>query len=632
MDLQELFDDRHIPGMQFASVFGSVRPHSVSKYHCHHDSEIFLILAGRGYVQLGAESRQLSAGDLVHLTPFCTHAIRNESDEAFDLVSLYWEDIDAAVAVLSTLKARADVPDHTVVFCPPPTPNGGLHLGHLAGPYLRADMYVRALRNVGKSADLVTGIDDHQSFVVTAAQRLGLPPAELVRARGDEIAAALAAVAIDATTVYRPAQDEQHGSRIRALFDAVASAPAVSGVEVDSPWCSACERSLYHAFARGACPSCGQQCDGEICEACGHPNRAAELNKLVCERCGGAAQMRPEPALLFDLDEVVDRLTGYLYGIEGGGALQLLAQQLISAGLKPYRLTRLGEWGIGVADVGFAGCIIDPWVELALTYLDNAERLGVGGVVSSVTFLGFDNSYYYAVLLPALAIVLSREHLLPTGYVTNFFLHLDGEKFSASRNHAVWVNDLTRTAPADAVRLAALRHSPEQEVGTVSRGELWQLLDDPLLTSAREWLAGFAKMSADGRVPATGAWTLGHREFYRQLCACSQAADSLLLVETFSSRAYIQIVDRLVNSARAFRAAESARRRLAHKQEEARTSVALEYLAAKAFAALVYPVMPDLGQSLWHGLGLRGDPQRQPNWSFVVPGTTVAMPDVPRAG
>jgi methionyl-tRNA synthetase len=139
-------------------------------------------------------------------------------------------------------------------------------------------------------------------------------------------------------------------------------------------------------------------------------------------------------------------------------------------------------------------------------------------------------------------------------------------------------------------------------------------------------------MNIGWRVPATGAWTLGHREFYRQLCGYSQAADSLLLVETFSSRAYLQIVDGLIASARTFRAAETARRELAHRQEEARTSVALEYLAAKAFAALVYPVMPDLGQSLWHAMGLRGDPQRESNWTFLPPGTAVVMPDVPRAG
>lgn len=171
--LQDLYSAEQIPGLPFGSVFGSVAARSVSKHHCHQDGEIFLILGGRAKVVLGKECREVVPGDLIFLTPFTMHGIRNDSDEPLSLASMYWEDIKAAGAALADRSPRLDIPERAVVFCPPPTPNGGLHLGHLAGPYLRADVYARALRTLGREAHVVTGTDDHQSYVAAIAHRLG---------------------------------------------------------------------------------------------------------------------------------------------------------------------------------------------------------------------------------------------------------------------------------------------------------------------------------------------------------------------------------------------------------------------------------------------------------------------------
>ena len=189
MDLQDAFDTQIIPGLPFGSVFGAVRPHSISKLHGHHDGEIFLILNGRSEVRIDEESYSLTGGDLIYLPPFSMHYIANDSDESFDLVSLYWENIGEAARAVSSLSPRNEIAARTLVFCPPPTPNGQLHVGHVAGPYLKADHYTRALRTIGKSATLVTGTDDHQSYVLAAARRSGVSPRDLSRATGDEIAA-----------------------------------------------------------------------------------------------------------------------------------------------------------------------------------------------------------------------------------------------------------------------------------------------------------------------------------------------------------------------------------------------------------------------------------------------------------
>ncbi|MGW5023703.1 cupin domain-containing protein, partial [Streptomyces albidoflavus] len=168
MHLQPMLSATDIEGLPFGSVFGSVPAHTVSKRHAHQDGEMFIVLAGKAVVVLGEEERVLGPGEVVHLSPFGFHEIRNDFDEPFDIVSVFWEHIPSAVAVLEKSPPRDQLAERSLVFCPPPTPNGGLHLGHLAGPYVRADMLARALRSMGREARYVTGTDDHQSYVAAA--------------------------------------------------------------------------------------------------------------------------------------------------------------------------------------------------------------------------------------------------------------------------------------------------------------------------------------------------------------------------------------------------------------------------------------------------------------------------------
>jgi methionyl-tRNA synthetase len=621
MYLQDLYGTQLIPGLPFGSVFGSVPPGATSKAHCHQDGEIFLVLGGRAEVLVEDQISELRRGDMIFLPPFNTHAIRNSSNEPFDIVSVYWENIDVAGAALAESGTQTSWPDRTLVFCPPVTPNGGLHLGHLSGPYLRADLYARALRSTGRDAIVITGTDDHQSFVATAAHRQGESPESIAGVAGDQIASTLAAVNVDTACLYRPLQDDRLVAEIRRLFDALASSPAVSPAEVHTPWCENCAQSLYQSFARGRCPYCEAASDGEICETCGRPNSARELLELSCTQCGAAPTLRVEPTLHFDLDKFAEPLAQYLGRAQGGGQSRQLADKLLSGGLGTYRITRHSRWGLGVSEQLPADQVIDPWVELALTQIMNSERFAENRHAANVTVLGFDNTYFYLVLFPAVCFALGMENVLPRGFISNRFLNLGNSKFSTSRRHVVWADDVINKTPVDLVRVALLRRSPEEEVRSVSFDEIDQFGTDPLVEQLDRWLLALGELPGDGEVPGTGAWTVHHRAFYRALCMSAEEFDHLLSVDVFSSVAYIEKLESLLRDAVRFHGIEQARRKISTAQEEARTSAALEYLAVKAFAALVYPVMPVVGAILWRWLGLSGDPRRERYWSFLPSGT-----------
>ncbi|MYW61317.1 MULTISPECIES: class I tRNA ligase family protein [unclassified Streptomyces] len=625
MHLQPMLSATDIEGLPFGSVFGSVPAHTVSKRHAHQDGEMFIVLAGKAVVVLGEEERVLGPGEVVHLSPFGFHEIRNDFDEPFDIVSVFWEHIPSAVAVLEKSPPRDQLAERSLVFCPPPTPNGGLHLGHLAGPYVRADMLARALRSMGREARYVTGTDDHQSYVAAAARLRGSTSAEVATAEGDAIVATLRSAGVTPDRLTRPAGDPGHAARIRELLEKVAASPAAKEEERPTAYCPTCALSLHQAFARGRCAHCDAASDGEICEACGRPNEARELSAAHCRICGTEAVTRTERALWLDLDAYAAELREYLRLAHTPPDLLTLVERLLDEGLPAYRLGRTTEWGVDLGD----GQALDAWADLALTFLDAARTESEqNGPARIALFLGYDNSFYYAVLLPVLAFAAGLADHLPAAFVTNQFLHLGDEKFSTSRGHAVWADDALAAAGPDAVRLALLREAPEGRVTRITAERAGQLTEDPLYRAAHAWLDGFAASAGeDGAVvPGTGAWTDVHREFYRYLNLATRQLDGLLLPESFSARSYVDQLESFVTRCAEFRAAEQALRATPSLAEEARTSLALEYLAAKVFAALAWPITPGLAQRVWEWLGLPGEPVREADWTFLPSGTRCAAP------
>lgn len=628
MHLQPMLSATDIPGLPFGSVFGSVPAHTVSKRHAHQDDEVFIVLKGEAVVVLDGEELRTKAGDVVHLTPFGFHEIRNDTDEPYDIVSIFWESVPSATNALKANEARAKLPENALVCCPPVTPNGGLHLGHLSGPYVRADMYVRALRSMGRQARYLTGTDDHQSHVAFKAGGGGAEATALAASWRERIEDTLTRAAIDVDRFTVSTVEGEQAARIRSLFDRVLESPSVTWEKKESAYCQSCDQPLYQAFVEGACFTCGADSNGEICEACGRPNEARELVDARCRTCGGAVTVHEETSAWIDLGSHIDRLRAYLNDADTPPDLRTLLDGLLDApgGLAPYRLTRTGDWGL---PVGEEGRRLDAWVDLALTYLDAVRsETEEHGPADVALFLGYDNSYYYAILLPVLAFVVDLADLLPSSFVTNQFLHLDGDKFSTSRGHAVWADDALEGSGSDQVRLALLRRAPEGRVTSISTDETADLDGDPLLQDAAVWLNGFGELIEEfgPEVPGTGAWTDTHREFYRYLGSVTEQLDGLLIPASFSSRGYVVLLDSFVTRAREFRFTEEAQRRVPTQQEEARTSLALEYLAAKVFAGLAWPVVPALAEDVWWWLGNTGRPEREQSWPFLPPGTSCADP------
>ena len=358
----------------------------------------------------------------------------------------------------------------TLITATAPTPNGALHLGHLSGPYLAADIAARAARARGESVLTVGGIDPHQNYVVAKAQLLDRPPAEVADEYAGLMRQAWDRARIGYDIFVDPAHDAAYRSGVRDLLTALVDGKAVELRETALYRCADCSRTLHHAYVSGACSTCGDSAGGGTCESCGSFLLAGDLGDPVCT-CGGRPQEFHATVPVLSLERYRAPLTAAWSAAVLGPRVRDMIGRYLERGLPDVPLAYPTDWGIAADPSLSTGeqdpqLRIDVWVEMGLGYLYAVAR-GLDPAAEGLDgyrrawdgagplwhFLGIDNAFYYAVLFPALAAAADVPGYRLGGMHVNEFYRLSGEKFSTSRNHAVWAHEFLAGQDAGLVRL-----------------------------------------------------------------------------------------------------------------------------------------------------------------------------------
>jgi methionyl-tRNA synthetase len=347
------------------------------------------------------------------------------------------------------------------IIAPPPTPNGDLHVGHLSGPYLGADLYARHLAQHGVPSDVVISADDHQSYVDTTATRLGLDRDELVKRSREEITETLAMYAIGVDELG--AIDDRYCRFVRGFFERLCAQGLIEVRPTEVLFDRSTGTHPVEGFVSGTCPTCFAPCAGGICEACGHPNSCVDLLDLD-ERY----EVRVEPRLVLDLEDFRSQIEDTLSRAPVRPNLARLVGDLLSAPLAPFVLSYRSTCGIDTAFAGLPDQQLNVWGEMYPGHIHFLEEAGgpLGADDPYVQFLGYDNSYFYAfvhVALHAAARCAGEAWPAPSALVTNQFYNLDLAKFSTSKGHVVWARDLAQRCNTDLIRLYLALHGPEYQ-------------------------------------------------------------------------------------------------------------------------------------------------------------------------
>ena len=361
-----------------------------------------------------------------------------------------------------------------IVTVTPPTPNGDLHIGHIAGPFLGADVFTRVQRQQGHECVLVSYSDDYQSYMLRKGLETGIDPVELARRNTDRITASLAAIAICPDNWMRPYDNRYFREAVSEVFGQLREAGALTFRDSLEPYCASCDTWGYEAFARGTCNYCGHDSDPSQCENCAQAPDAAQMGGLYCKLCQKPPVFKTAPRAFLKLGDFEAYLRQNLLGRHWRAPLDAWLEETFEH-LHDWGVTRPGESGLDLSADG--SCRVHTWFMGLAGYMaafreyaervedpDLFNRYWRSGQGTLVNFLGFDCVFSHCVVYPAQLATLDglhvRQHFMP-----NQCLKLDGLNLSTSRNHAIWISDLVHQACADSARLYLASISPECSEG-----------------------------------------------------------------------------------------------------------------------------------------------------------------------
>ncbi len=361
----------------------------------------------------------------------------------------------------------------TVFTFPQPTANGPLHVGHLSGPYLAADLAARAARARGEHVVVTSGLDVHQNYVLTRAENEGVEVGVML----SDFRAGIKETYQQARIGYDRFSDPltpEHPPAVRDLLNHLVATGAAPLRDVTLHACADCDRTLHESYLNGLCGSCHAPAAGGACELCGAATLVETMVDPVCGRCGGAPRAFETKVPVLRMEDYRAELTEVWLRAQLPPSVRSVIGRQLAAGLPDVALAFPTNWGIE-CDRELTGLRIGAYAEVALTDLYNIARAidpgatdlpgylaALGRVDQLWHFFGLDNAHYYALLLQAVWAAAGVRPLPLSGLVVNEFYTLDGAKFSTSRNHAIWANELLHKEDPSIVRLYLAWDRPDR--------------------------------------------------------------------------------------------------------------------------------------------------------------------------
>jgi methionyl-tRNA synthetase len=506
-----------------------------------------------------------------------------------------------------------------------PYANGPLHVGHLAGAYMPADVYVRYQRLKGSDVIFICGSDEHGVPITIRADREGVSPQEIVDRYHLMMKASFGRLGILFDNYSRTSLPLHHKIS-QDIFLRLCEKGYVREQEIQQYYCSTCRRFLPDRYIEGECPHCHHAgARGDQCEACGRWLEPELLLLPRCKICGSAPEMRATKHWYFRLSQFQERLVQWQASkLNWKSNVREFCTGWFSEGLTDRPITRDIDWGIPVPLPEAKGKVLYVWFDAPIGYISStvewAQNQGkpdrwrdywCDPSTRLVHFIGKDNIVFHAIVWPAV-LMAHGEFILPDNIPANEFLNIEGEKLSTSRNWAVWVDDYLELFPPDPLRYYLAANAPEnkdsdfawKDFQARNNGELADILGNLVHRSL-----AFVEKHFDARVPPAPEPSSADLE----VLAAVEAAVGTIggLLDDFQVR---RAVGELMNLARAGnKYFNDSAPWTSLKQDRARCAATLNTTLQLelALAVLMAPFMPFSAAKLWQMLHAPGSCDEQ---------------------
>lgn len=357
-----------------------------------------------------------------------------------------------------------------------PYTNGPIHIGHLAGVYVPADIYARYLRLTGNDVLFICGSDEHGVAIPMKAKKEGGSPKEIIDKYHKIIKKSFADFGISFDNYSRTSAEVHHRTAsefFKKLYDQGDFIEEVTEQLYDEE----AQQFLADRFVSGTCPVCGHnEAYGDQCENCGSSLNATDLINPKSTITGAIPTLKKTKHWFLPLDRYETFLRDWiLKGHKNDWKPNVYGQckSWIDDGLKPRAVTRDLDWGIPVPVKGGEGKVLYVWFDAPIGYISStkewAEREGrdwepywKAEDTKLLHFIGKDNIVFHCIIFPAM-LKAHGDYVLPENVPANEFLNLEGNKLSTSKNWAVWLHEYLEEFPnmQDVLRYALTTNAPE---------------------------------------------------------------------------------------------------------------------------------------------------------------------------
>ena len=401
-----------------------------------------------------------------------------------------------------------------------PYANGPIHIGHLAGCYLPADIYVRYLRLKGEEVAFVCGSDEHGMAITMKARKEGVTPREIVDRYHEMMRDALAGFGVQ-FDIYSRTSSPKHAEVASNFFQTLYEKGVFEARETDQYYDPEAEQFLADRYITGTCPKCqAPGAYGDQCEKCGSTLNPTDLINPMSTLSGAAPEMRKTTNWFLPLDKLAPELRTYIESHpEWKSNVYGQCKSWLDAGdgLQPRSMTRDLDWGVPVPVEGADGKVLYVWFDAPIGYITATQELfGADWEkwwkdedTRLVHFIGKDNIVFHCLIFPAI-LMQHGGYILPQDVPANEFLNLEGEKLSTSRNWAVWLHEYLAEFPGkqDSLRYALCATMPETKDNDFTWADFQQRNNSELVAILGNLVNRVMVLNhkyCEGLVPAAGS-------------------------------------------------------------------------------------------------------------------------------
>ncbi|MBN8696704.1 MAG: methionine--tRNA ligase [Bacteroidetes bacterium] len=353
-----------------------------------------------------------------------------------------------------------------------PYANGPVHIGHLAGCYLPADIYVRYLRSKGEDVKFICGSDEHGVPITIKAKKEGVTPQQVVDKYNKIMGDAFKEFGVSFDIYSRTSSSTHHATAsefFKTLFDKGVFQEEVTEQYFDEK----ANQFLADRYIIGTCPKCANEnAYGDQCEKCGTSLNPTDLINPRSTLSGEKPVLKKTKNWFLPLDKMQPQIEAFIESHKDWKTnVYGQCKSWLNAGLQPRAMTRDLDWGVKVPVEGADGKVLYVWFDAPIGYISATKDLTTDWAkywkdkeTKLVHFIGKDNIVFHCIIFPAM-LMAEGSYILPENVPANEFLNLEGDKISTSRNWAVWLHEylLEFKDKQDVLRYTLCANAPESK-------------------------------------------------------------------------------------------------------------------------------------------------------------------------